>query len=153
MQTMDREKDMGMQTVFLSRSEGEKMSDLLVKKTVQDHLWSKCMTLSIQMQHSKSKGLRAQYAAYAEVWTDIKDGKLDPICNKCNGDKVLVFSTDPYGSDDCECAIDWQAEFYEMRERLQTKIEKYEEALQDIAFGRVEGDYADMRYRARVELE
>lgn len=54
-----------------------KVNTKVDKTKLQDHIWLKCQTLSIELEYSKSKSKRAQYDILSEVWNGIKDGKFD----------------------------------------------------------------------------
>lgn len=38
---------------------------------LKEHIWNKCMKLSIDMQYSKSKYLKGKYDALKELWLEL----------------------------------------------------------------------------------
>lgn len=53
------------------------MEKLINKKALMDHIWLRVLKLSIDMEYSKSKVLKAEYDALSEIWNEIKSGKFD----------------------------------------------------------------------------
>jgi hypothetical protein len=47
---------------------------LLDGQKLKDHIWGQCLSLSVEMQYSKSKVLKAKYDTLFEIWNGINAG-------------------------------------------------------------------------------
>jgi hypothetical protein len=44
---------------------------------LKDHIWSECLNVSVEMQYSKSKVLKAKYDTLSEIWNGINAGTFN----------------------------------------------------------------------------